>query len=318
MTVKIKKKISYLLIIIIVLILCLGSLIYHFLYNIEDKKLNSNEISITNEKSIIKNIEDKNNKIYNVENILLLGIDNEENASDTMIILTIDKTSKKIKLSSLMRDMYVNFGENKTNKLNYAYHYGGIKFAVKTINEQLKLNIKDYVKVNLLGLANVIDYMGGVSIDVKSEEIEDLNFHANEIAKLKKIKYKPITKSGYQILNGVQTTAYCRIRHVGNEDYQRTFRQRYCLSQIMKKFTKEPIKQYPTLIKNLTPYIKTSLTPIEILLILENYPYYINNGIDQIRIPYDGTYRDAFINNIFYLEWDREKNVKKLSNFIFK
>ena len=290
----------------------------YYIDKIKGKKLDENKIAITKKEDIKSSMNNEDfNKIHNVLNILLLGVDKQETASDSIIVLSIDETAKKIKLSSLMRDTYVDFGKDKITKLNYAYHYGGDEFAVKTVNEQFKLDIKDYIQVDFGGLTNIIDYLGGVEVDVKPNEVNLLNSYAKNISNIDKTEFIPISHSGNQLLNGQQATAYCRIRYVGNLDYQRTERQRTVLIKVMDKLLKEPISSYPIVINELTPYIKTSLSPLEIIKLADSFKNYVKNGIEQTRCPYDGLKSDSMIDGIYYMQWNREENIKKLHEFIY-
>lgn len=315
-----KKKKILISIMIGILIIVLTTSIYVIFYlnKIKGEKLNESKISITSKQDIKENLDKKEQqKMHQTTNILLLGVDNDERASDTMIVLTIDQTDKTIKLSSLMRDSYVDFGPGKITKLNYAYHYGGNELVVKTINEQFKLDIKDYIQVDYGGLTNIINYVGGVNVDVLPEEVKYVNTYSKDIAKVNNIKYTPIYRSGKQKLNGEQATAYCRIRYVGNNDYQRTQRQRMILSKIVNKLMDKHVTEYPSMINELSPYIKTSLDSIEICKLAKNFDSYVEKGIKQTRCPYDGLKTDAMINQIYYMKWDREENIKKLHDFIY-
>ena len=317
---KIKKNTILLVITIctITIALIIFGCVGYYLNKIKGEKLNESKISITSKQDIRENLDKKEQeKMHATTNILLLGVDSDEKASDAMIVLTIDQTDKTIKLSSLMRDSYVDFGPGKITKLNYAYHYGGNELVVKTINEQFKLDIKDYIQVDYSGLTNIIDYVGGITVDVLPEEVKYINVYCKDIAKVNNIKYTPIHRSGNQKLNGEQATAYCRIRYVGNNDYQRTQRQRMILTKIVNKLMNKNIIEYPSIINELSPYVKTSLDSIEICKLAKSFASYAKKGIKQTRCPYDGLRNDAMINEIYYMKWDKEENIKKLHNFIY-
>ena len=312
-----KIIIGSIVIVVFFIVIAMGTGGY-YINRIKGKALDESKLAITKKEDIKSSINNEEiDKMHKVINILLLGVDKQETASDSIIVLSIDKTAKKIKLSSLMRDTYVNFGKGKITKLNYAYHYGGDEFAVKTVNEQFKLDIKDYIQVDFAGLTNIIDYLGGIEVDVKPNEVKLLNSYAKNISDIDKTKFTPISHSGNQLLNGQQATAYCRIRYVGNLDYQRTKRQRNVLTKVMDKLLKEPISSYLTVINELTPYIKTSLSPLEIIKLADSFRSYAKNGIDQTRCPYDGLKSDSMIDGIYYMQWNRDENIKKLHEFIY-
>ncbi|GIM28287.1 LytR family transcriptional regulator [Clostridium polyendosporum] len=291
---------------------------YYYINKINRVKLDENKIGVTDVNQVPINDDKSTQSGRNkVKNILLLGVDNQEKASDSNIIISLDDTSKQIKLSSLMRDTYVEYGPDKVNKLNYAYHYGGPELSVKTINEKFKLDITDYVKVDFNGLTKIIDQVGGVEINVRSSEVKSLNGYAKDIASIGKTQYTPISRSGNQVLNGQQATAYCRIRYVGNQDYERTERQRRVLEQIFSKLKDKSVTEYPTILSNILPYIETSLNRIEIISVATTISNYGKNGIKETRCPYDGLRQDAMVNGIYYMKWNEEENVKKLHQFIY-
>lgn len=226
-------------------------------------KINYTEVPESNEELGIEEPaqEDKEIKEVNQEvtNILLLGVDTLENASDAIMVLTIDEINKKIKLSSLMRDSYIYYGKGKINKLNYAYHYGGSLQSLKTVNQTYKLDIKNYIKVDFGALAHIIDAVGGINIEIKSAEISILNYYIKDISIIEKMPYTPVKAAGTQKLNGLQSVAYTRIRYVGEYDFQRTERQRNVLKAMLDKVKELPVTAYPGIMSKLAPYLETSL-----------------------------------------------------------
>ncbi len=111
----------------------------------------------------------------NIINIALLGIDrrspNERGRSDSMMIATIDKIHKTIKLTSLMRDTYVDIPGRDKDKLNHSYAFGGPELVIKTINENFDMNIREFAAVDFQGFIEIIDILGGVEIEIKSNEL---------------------------------------------------------------------------------------------------------------------------------------------------
>lgn len=317
---KINKKDLFIGLIAILLILFTISwgVIHYYLRKIKVQKITKEDVSVTDVSKFPLVSENGGNvRRDTVKNILLLGVDDQEKASDSNIILSIDETSKQIKLSSIMRDTYIYYGKDKVNKLNYAYHYGGPQLAIKTINEKFKLDITDYIMVNFAGLTKIIDRIGGVEIDVKQNEVGLLNKYAKNISIVDKTEYTPISNSGKQILNGQQATAYCRIRYVGNQDYERTERQRRVLEQIFEKVKDKPITEYPLILNDIAPNITTSLDNLQIITLASRISILGKNGIKETRCPYDGLKSDAIINGTYYMKWNEEENVKKLHRFIY-
>ncbi|MDZ7548740.1 LCP family protein, partial [Clostridium perfringens] len=131
--------------------------------------------------------------------------------SDSIMILTLDSVHNKLKLTSIMRDSYVNIPGRGLDKINHAYAFGGPELAVRTLNENFDLNIKEFMAVDFTSLPTIIDKLGGVTINIIPEEISHI---------------PGITSAGNQVLNGKQALAYSRIRYASGGDYKRTERQR--------------------------------------------------------------------------------------------
>jgi len=261
----------------------------------KDIKLPDSELGI-NEEMITKE------KDKNITNILLLGVDNEENASDSMMVFSMNKDKGNLKLTSIMRDSYIFFGDSKVNKINYAYHYGGPELSVKTVNENYDLDIRDYIKVDFDGLDNIIDGLGGIEMDITSEEVPLI---------------KDLKKDGKQTLTGSQAVDYSRIRKVGTNDYGRTDRQRKVMQEILGKLSSMSVTQYPKLISSFSEYVETSISTTELLGMASKASGFKNSSMEELRIPIDGTHKDEYIDDIFYLKWEREENVKAIHNFIY-
>ncbi|MGI6188794.1 MAG: LCP family protein [Clostridiales bacterium] len=258
-----------------------------------------------------------------VFNMLLFGLDsraeNQNSRSDVIMIATIDKKNEAIKLTSLMRDMYVSIPGKQDNRINTAYIFGGPALAIKTINTNFNLDIQYYATVDFFGLEKIIDQVGGVTIDVKKNEVKALNQILNELNNLNK-KSKPsplVTKSGSQTLNGRQAVAYARIRSVGHADFERTERQRTILSELFKKVkTVSPLK-FPGLVTALLPHVETNLPVTEIVKLGVSVLGFKNKDIIQYRLPVDGTYQSRSIRGMAVLVPDLEKNKELLHNFLY-
>lgn len=262
----------------------------------------------------------------NYINILLLGVDTLDTStapgrSDANMILTIDKAHKKLKLTSLMRDMLMdNVGNRYQDKLTHAYAYGGAELSLKVVNENLEMNIKDYVKVNFTSFYKIVDALGGVDINVAASEIKDTNNYIKEVALIQKKAPAYLTHGGKQKLNGMQALAYCRIRHVGNGDFERTKRQRAVLTEIFHKLSSMNLSQASKVLDTVLSDVETSLSKKDILS-LASYVL-INNikTVEQFRIPEDkpGYSTNRILRGVFYLDWDREGNIADLYQFIFE
>ncbi len=210
-----------------------------------------------------------------VTNIALFGIDSrnlsaKRSNSDSIMILSIDKVHNSIKITSIMRDSLVPIDGYNPNKINAAYSLGGPELAIKTLNQAFNLNIRDYATVNFAGMAEIIDAMGGIELNISAAERENANYHMQGLAITSGIAYDPIPTTGLQTVNGTQAVAFARVRNVSTadgvrDDYGRTDRQRYVMEQLFHKALSMGKTKYPAVIKSLLPYMDTSLTYSDII-----------------------------------------------------
>lgn len=267
---------------------------------------------------------DKDNKDLfqdGILNIALFGVDsrdhNDVGRSDAIMIATIDTKHNKIKLTSLMRDSYVEVDGHGKTKLTHAYAYGGPTLALKTINENFGLNVKDYVTVNFDNLAKIIDDIGGVSINIKPYEVNEVNKYVENVAQITGTEYKPVHE-GEQVLNGTQAVGYARVRYVGDGDYERTERQRNVLDGIIKKLSTLNVTEYPETINKLLPYVETNLTPSKILSIATSVASTGIPPVENMRFPLDGYCKGEMIDGVWYLTFNEQKTKEQIQNYIYK
>ena len=255
-----------------------------------------------------------------VVNIVFFGLDrrnpDQASRSDSIMVVSIDNENKKVKVTSLMRDMYVPIPGKESNRINAAYAYGGPVLAIKTINTNFNLDIKNYVAVDFFGLEKLIDKVGGVQINVSAAEAKVLNSYLGELNNLNGDTTSNV-KAGLQTLNGRQAVAYSRIRYVGHADYERTERQRRVLNELFKKIKAQGTVKIPGIISQLLPYVETSLTNSEILDYTLECMKFNTNSIDQYRLPVDGSFKSESIRGMSVLVPDMEKNKSLLHEFIY-
>ncbi len=270
-------------------------------------------------------------------NVALFGVDSREGEldkntrSDTMIIASINLDTNEVKMVSVYRDTWLNLSTDSYNKANAAYAKGGPKQAIAMLNMNLDMNITDFVTVGFDGLMDVIDAVGGVEIDVKEAEIVHLNSFQISMAgrpdgtlnaagepnytATAGVDYTPVTKSGVQTLNGLQATAYCRIRYVGN-DFERTSRQRTVVTQIAKKAMTLNPARLNAIAEAVFPKIATSLDMSEILSLLSGIASYQIG--DTTGFPFDEHYVGTRVGQASVIApADLEQNVILLHRFLF-
>lgn len=277
--------------------------IFTYGYNILNK-IENKDISQDDDELGIRD-ESKDNK--DAINILLFGIDRDDASSggrsDSIMIASLDKKHKKIKLTSLMRDTYLDIPGRGMDKVNHAYAFGGPELAIRTINQNFHMNIREFAAVDFNGFERIIDIMGGVEIDVKPEEV----------------KHIPNSRSGKQLLTGKQALAYSRIRKTGHGDYERTERQREVLEQVLNQGLNAGVTKYPKLLNTMLPHVETSLSKPELLSLGTSVLTSGIKNIDQYRIPVDGHVQNQMINGVSYVvPQTLEDNIMFLNKFIYE
>lgn len=221
----------------------------------------------------------------NVYNILLLGIDmlNEGESyprSDTMMLVSLDKVNKKIKLTSFMRDIYLYIPGYENEKMNAACQLGGPQLVMDTIEYHFGVNVDSYVMVDFESFASIIDQLGGVDIEVTEYE-------ASYIQK----NISPDVKAGMNTLNGDAALVYSRIRYL-DSDFQRTGRQRKMVEALIKKAKNASVFKLLDLANELAPQVKTNLTKSDMSFLARNSVYYLSYDVEELRIPTDAGYTD--------------------------
>lgn len=207
-------------------------------------------------------------------NIVLFGVDARDGElgkgtrSDSIIIASINMETQEIKLISVFRDTYLNLGNDSYNKCNAAYAQGGPEQAINMLNTNLDLDITDYVTIGFGGLIDSVDALGGIEMEVTQAEISHLNNYQLSMAEELGVDYVPIKHSGRQLLNGMQATAYCRIRYTKGDDFRRAERQRDVLTAMMDKAKKASTSDLTEMVNAILPEVQTSLGINEILSVL--------------------------------------------------
>ncbi len=268
-----------------VVCIALSGLLWYFQYN------RSSALDALTDADL--GIKDNNNLSDKVINIALFGIDARNlhasrANSDSIMILSIDSAHKKIKMTSVMRDSLVPIEGRGARKINAAYAYGGPELAIKTLNQSFNLNIRDYATVNFSGMADIIEAMGGIEVELTEAERQDANVHLRWMAIESGLKNDQIKSAGKQTLNGIQAVAFARIRHVRtingvNDDYGRTDRQRYVMEQLFNKAMAMGKSKYPSVIKALLPHMETSMSYSDILELAGFLTG--NTQFEQMRMP---------------------------------
>ena len=259
-----------------------------------------------------------------VINILLIGNDSrsagDDGRSDAMILLSISSKTKTIHMTSLLRDMYVEIPGYQGNRLNAAYSYGGAELLLKTVEKNLDISVDRYLLVNFQAFANLVDAVGGVDLELTSEEVRYVNGYLVEYnileGRAEGTDYMDESVSGMVHLNGPQSLAYSRNRFLGT-DFGRTERQRKVLSSVFKKLPVAMLTNPSGLIEGLFPNLTTNLTKWECYQLSLTVVNFITYDMVQGSIPLEGTFKNSSIRGMSVLEVDFEANKQYIRTNIY-
>ena len=256
-------------------------------------------------------------------NILLLGGDSHSrekyDRTDSIIILSVNRETGALKMSSIMRDIWVQVpGRENMSKINEANVYGGPELTVETVNHYFDMEIEDYVLVNMLGLIKLIDAVGGVDVEITAKERRIISEYARGFAD--EIGYEGRTyvdAAGLAHLNGVQALSYSRIRHNAGGDYQRTVRQQTVLKALAKKASEMDAAELLKLMPTLLGMTETNLSLGEAMTLATMCADTDMDAIQQYRVPADDTFQSGYFGSVWCIKPDFEENTRLLHQFIF-
>lgn len=314
---KAKKKKSFIAILLIeifiIFILLAGIIIYKMIFN----KIDEIPRYDVNDKDIKQN---EGIEITGYKNIVLFGVDTRDNSlkrgnSDTIMVISINNKTKDIRLVSIYRDTYANIPEVGYRKINAAYSNGGYALAINTINLNFDLDIKEYVTVNFKAVVDLIDELGGITLDVQDDELKTLNGYVRELNRINGTEVKGLPSAGTQAVNGTQATAYARIRYTTGGDFKRTERQRIVISKVFEKIKESKLSTVYSLIDKILPQIYTNMTNEEIMSLAKSV--FSFDIVDQTGFPFE---KDAHnykkVSYVFPI--NLQDNVTKLHQFLFE
>ena len=297
---------------VMVLVILIGSVL-GFYKHIKNKIYVKKEPSISNNDSEFKEVE-------GITNVLLIGVDardlDEPCRSDSMIIATLDNNNKKVKLTSLFRDTLVDIPGHGEAKLNAAYMLGGPELLMKTVKETYNVSIDKYIIINFWGFETIVDYIGGIEVDVKDYQLEELNKYIGESTGGNDC---PVEKTGIQTLNGKQALSYARIRYNVGDEYERTDRQREVIFKVIEKLQNTKPSKYLGVMNTMLEYIKTNIDPLEALNMAYTIYKFPSLDVEQLQIPLvalSETRNYKELGSVFLM--DRLQNASILYNFIYE
>jgi LCP family protein required for cell wall assembly len=253
----------------------------------------------------------------------LYGVDSRDNNlntvtnSDSIILVSIENDTKKVKLVSIYRDTLVEIQNTAkiTNKVNYAYQLGGALMSINTLNANFDLYITDYITVDFNAMADIINALGGVEVDIKEEEINNLNKNLAEQISLSGVYSDGVHNTGVQMLNGQQAVAYSRIRSTGNGDITRTERQRNVLLGLISRAMSADKDVISNLIEVSFDGISTSFTKDDITKLAKNISDYEIEGNTGFPFSYSTISLDEKGNVI--ASADAATNITALHQYLY-
>ncbi len=318
------SRVMFALEIIVLVVLMGGLFVYAKLGKLNHETINEEEIDVNESVT-------ENQVMKGYTTIALVGIDSRDDKlksdwnSDTMIIASINNDTKKVKLVSVYRDTYLCLGEDEDGNNSYglansADCTGGAKKMINMMNTKLDMNISDFVTVNFQAVAETVELLGGIDVEMKKEEVVHLNNYCVETSEVTGMDYTPLKEiEGVHHLNGVQAVAYARIRKTSGNDFRRAARQREVIYKIVEKAKNSSIATLNTVLDKIFPMIYTSLTEKEILSMgMDMLSYDIE---DQTGFPFDHLYGDTVKEAMdgvdCVLPITLESNVIKLHEFLY-
>lgn len=256
-----------------------------------------------------------------VMNILLIGQDarpGEGRArSDSMILVTLNKKTKDIHMTSFMRDLYVELpGDYSGNRLNAAYQFGGMHLLNKTLEENFGVKVDGNIEVNFTGFKTCIDSVGGVNINLDQGEADWLNAIGGGDDNPASAGTWNLT-AGMNHMDGEQALSYARIRKLGNADYQRTERQRNVLTALFAEIKNADLKTVMNMADQIFPLLTTDMTKMDLMGVAVEGLKIGTGDIKTGRVPVDGSFKAAFVRGMDVLVPDLEMNRQYLQDELY-
>ena len=259
-----------------------------------------------------------------IYNVLLIGVDRRDKSwngnSDAMILVSINKAENKVSMVSLMRDTYVDIPGVGYRKLNAAYAYGAGPLLCETVTDTYKIEVDRYAAVDFFDLIDIIDLIGGVSLEISAAEAKVANGYILDMCNLMDIdgmEHQIPEEGGFIRCDGVQAVAFARNRYVGNSDFERTERQRYVLSQLMAEVKQMSVAQMTEKMQGLLKFVTMNIPETEIWSMIPELPEMLEYDFEMSRVPYDNMYETIWVNNQDMLVPDWDVTLEKLQEQIY-
>ena len=320
----------FLVLLIIVLIVAVAVLyaVTHYVGKLDHQERQATSVTETSGDTVRQHYSTTESEDNAVTNILLIGVDNdyapgmeELGNADGLIIASVNSRTKQVVLTSLMRDIRVQVPEKGRTKLTLTYHEGGVDELINTIEYNFDIPIDNYALFNYIGLVQIIDAVGGVTMDVTADEIYWMDSKIDNLCKLTGQSYdenKMTTdQAGTVTLNGIQTAAYLRIRYAGNNDFDRTERARNVVLELKNKAAQMSFSELNSLVDTVFPCIITDLSTSDVMSLMVKYPLILKYDMISDRVPIEGSYKLSNEGGNSYVEIDFDANREHLKETIY-
>ena len=271
-------------------------------------------------------------------NIAVFGVDARDDRftntrSDIIMIVSLNQDTKEVKITSVYRDTYLYIDGHGYDKITHAYAYGGPELAISALNKNLDLNIQEFVTVNFNSVIDIVDSVGGIEIDVTSEEVGYMNKYIQDINKEMGRHDATLSGSGRKNLTGAQALAYSRVRYTAGGDFKRTERSRTVLNKTFEKAKTLSVGQLNKLSDVLLPKVLTNISSTEIIGMIpsigsfkisegEGWPYktqFYNNGVSYVApVTLEENVKQLHAHMFGDNDYQVSSKVKEYSNGIIK
>lgn len=309
---KVLKVILIIFVILVIIVAAIATAGYTFIYS---------KLGEMQQEEIVVDIDDEIEKqLSGYRNIAIFGIDSRSddygmgNRSDCIMIASLNKKTNEVKLLSVYRDTYLKLTGRSLDKVTHAYSYGKAELAVSTLNNNLDLNISEYVTVNFDAVVDAVDAIGGIKMQITSEEVKYINQYISENNKVTGHHSSNISTAGTYNLDGVQALAYSRIRYTAGGDFKRTERMRDVLQAMLTKAKTLSASQLLNVVNIMMPKISTNMNANDIIGLA---PSLVSMNIGN-SIGWPSQTKGATIGGVYYgVPVNLSENVKKLHKELF-
>lgn len=309
---KIIKVILGILITFLIIIVAAGGTAFWY---VNDKIGKMNQVKIDESQLGISD----NQNLTGYRNVAIFGVDSRSddygkgNRSDCIIIASINNKTHDVKLISVYRDTYVQIEGHGLDKITHAYSYGEAPLALKTLNTNLDLNIKEFVTVNFDSVSDAVDALGGIKMDITAAEVKYINDYIDATGQITGKKSSHITKAGTYVLDGVQAVAYSRIRYTAGGDYKRTERMRDVITAMIAKLKTKSVAEMNRIADLILPKVYTNLSMTDLLSMIPVATSF--NVAESIGWPYET--KGKTMDRWYGIPVTLESNVKRLHQEAF-